>query len=241
LAKLYVMISIFIGGIMKQSKYSIFDYWRTKLNQNELFWSGLFENQPIGRDSVIISPVILNSYSNQAEVAWAVYPNVKSVIGFLKFIYLPTAFIGFIQKETEYLYYFQEDLDDVLDEYKEKYPEKIDLITKMEHFYYHLEELWGKDDASCLEGLKQWTNGFNENWEESVGVSLTFHVFRSPKEAADYIVKTYEEDLGIESLEDDIGLTKNEFLQLASDDIYQNDFLKRKFADILTNRLTVAF
>ena len=33
----------------------------------------------------------------------------------------------------------------------------------------------------------------------------------------------------------------NEFLQLASDDIYQNDFLKRKFTDILTNRLPVAF
>jgi hypothetical protein len=50
-----------------------------------------------------------------------------------------------------------------------------------------------------------------------------------------------EEDLGIELLEDDIGLTKNEFIQLASDDIYQNDFLRRKFTDILTNRLTVTY
>ena len=50
-----------------------------------------------------------------------------------------------------------------------------------------------------------------------------------------------EEGLGIESLEDDIGLTKNEFLQLASNDIYQNDFLRRKFTDILTNRLPVAY
>lgn len=226
---------------MKQSKYSISDYWRAKISQNEIFWSGLFENQPISRDSVIISPVILNSYSNQDEVAWAVYPNVKSVVGFLKFIYLPTAFIGFILEEIDSRYYFQDDLDAVLDAYKEEYPEKINLITKMEQFYYRLEELWEKDDATCLEELKRWTDSFNENWEESRGVSLTFNVFGSPKEAAEFIIQTYEEDLGIESLEDDIGLTKNEFLQLASDDIYQNDFLKRKFTDILTNRLKVAF
>ncbi len=165
---------------MKQSKYSISDYWRTKITQSEIFWSGLFENQPIGRDSVIISPVILNSYSNQDEVAWAVYPNVRSVVGFLKFIYLST-FIGFILEDIDSRYYFQDDLDDVLDSYKEEYFEKISLITKMEYFYYHLEELWGKDDAACLEELKRWTVSFNENWEESKGVSLTFNVLLHQK------------------------------------------------------------
>ncbi|WP_075980803.1 hypothetical protein [Bacillus massilinigeriensis] len=43
------------------------------------------------------------------------------------------------------------------------------------------------------------------------------------------------------SQEEEMGLTKNEFLELASDDIYQNNFLKRKVTGILTNRLNVAF
>ena len=46
------------------------------------------------------------------------------------------------------------------------------------------------------------------------GVSFSFQVFSSPKEAAHFIVATYEEDLGIESLEDDIGLSKSEFLDI---------------------------
>ena len=45
------------------------------------------------------------------------------------------------------------------------------------------------------------------------GVSLSFQVFASPKEAAHFITETSEEDLGIESLEDDIGLIKSEFIQ----------------------------
>ena len=44
---------------MKQSKYDISE-----------FWSGLLENQAITQDSVIITPVILNSNSDQAESAW---------------------------------------------------------------------------------------------------------------------------------------------------------------------------
>jgi hypothetical protein len=111
----------------------------------------------------------------------------------------------------------------------------------MESFYFELNDLWDDDNHTCLEKLKNWTIGFNEDWEETRGVSWSFQVFASPKEVAHFIIETYEEDLGIESLEDDIGLSKSEFIQLASDDIYQNDFMKRKFTDILTNRLKVAF
>jgi hypothetical protein len=226
---------------MKQSKYSILDYWRTKINQNEELWSGLFENQPISRDSVIINPVILNSYSNQMEDAWAVYPNPQSVLGFLKLIYLPTAFIGLIKEEMEYQYYLQEDLGEILAEYKKDYPDKLNLIMKMEAFYYEFNDFWVSDNQDCLQKLKQWSKGFNENWEEINGVSLSFNVFSSPKETINYIIEVYEEDLGIEMLEDDIGLTKGEFIDLAGEEIYRNDFMKRKFTEILTNRLKVTF
>ena len=225
---------------MKQSKYSIPDYWRSKIYQNEEFWVGLFENQPIKPESVIVSPVILNSYSNQHENAWAVYPNLHSILGFLKFIYLPTAFIGLVKEKMDYQYYFQDNLGEVLNEYRGQYPKKANLITKMEQHYYGLEDLWGMDEETGLEKLKQWMMHFNKNWEETNGVSLSFHVFTSPKEAVKYIIDVYEEDLGIDMLEEDLGITKNELLELVSDDIYQNDFLKRKFTDILTNRLIVA-
>jgi hypothetical protein len=73
---------------MKQSKYDISDYWRTKISQNEKFWSGLFENQAITQESVIITAVILNSYHNQAEDTWAVCPNPQSVLKVYLLTYL---------------------------------------------------------------------------------------------------------------------------------------------------------
>ncbi len=45
--------------MMKQSKYALPEFWKTKTKQEPL-WHGLFENKPIERNSFIISPVILN-------------------------------------------------------------------------------------------------------------------------------------------------------------------------------------
>lgn len=226
---------------MIKSKYVYPDYWKIKINKNGRFWEGLFEGQPIHKNSVIINPVILNSYSNQHENAWAVYPNVESVIGFLKFIYLPTAFIGLLKdKQLEYQYYFQENLYELLDDYKEKTPSKIDLISKMEKHFLEIDKL-SKETVLCLEDLHEWTVKFNRNWEEKMGISLSVNVLGSPKETVNFIIATYEEDLGIESLEDELRLSKSELLELASDEIYQNEFMKRKFTEIITNRLNVTF
>lgn len=227
---------------MKKSKYAISEYWRAKINNKENFWEGLFANQPIEKNSIIINPVILNSYSNQIEDAWAVYPNLESVIGFIQYIYLPTAFVGLIKEQNmEAQYYFQENLDGLLNQYKEDYPEKVQLLNKMEGLYFELMNCWIENKEDRLNKLKQWSNSFNENWEGKSGVTLSFNLFSSPREVATYIIKGYEEDLTIESLEEDIGMAKSQFLELTSDEIFQNDFMKRKFTDILTNRLNVTF
>lgn len=39
---------------MKQSKYALPEFWKTKTKQEPL-WHGLFENKPIERNSFIIS------------------------------------------------------------------------------------------------------------------------------------------------------------------------------------------
>ncbi|MED3564386.1 hypothetical protein [Bacillus xiapuensis] len=226
---------------MKQNKYLIADYWRNKIRQEEELWDGLFDNQPISQNSLIINSVILNSYSNQSENAWAVYPNPQSVLGFLKFIYLPTAFIGIIKPEIEYQYYFDDDLLDLLEEFKDENPENIDLISKMEKLYFSLEESWDEEHHLCLEKLKRWTAGFNGDWLKINATAVSFHVFSSPEEAAKYIIQVYEEDLGIDFLENDLGITKNELLKISGEEIFKNAFMKRRFTDILTNRLKVAF
>jgi hypothetical protein len=104
----------------------------------------------------------------------------------MKFINLPTAFVGLIKVGIEYQYYFQEDLGEVLIELRNEYSDKINLISKMEKFHYDLNNLWDDDNQSCLVKLKKWTIEFNENWEEPRGVSFSFNIFGTPNETVNF-------------------------------------------------------
>ncbi|HLQ74229.1 MAG TPA: hypothetical protein VK125_08360 [Bacillota bacterium] len=226
---------------MRQSKYAFPSFWKQKIEENEPFWEGLFENKPITQSSVILNPVIMNPYSDQAENSWIVYPNPQSVIGYLKYLYLPTAFIGLIEEEMDNPYYFVEDLIVLLDELKEENINKMNVISIMERDYIQLDELWDMSESACLEKVVEWTRNFNKTWNWH-NVSLNVHLFRSPKEAMNYVIKAYEtQELGIEQLENDLGFTVQQLREISSDAIFTNEFMKRKFIDLLDNRLAIHY
>jgi len=225
---------------MKQDKYEIYDYWSKLTNDGTSLWEGLFNNEPIKRESIFIAPTILNSYKNQKESGFAVYPSAKSVLGFLIYVYLPTAFFS-VFEYYDYNYMISDDLADFFREQKINHPDKIETIRKMESFYEELSTFWSYEEEIVLDKLIQWTEAFNEEWLNMSGIALSFTIFTSPMHLVNEVVKIYEEDLDIKMLEDDLGINKQEFFDLANDEIYTNEFMRRRFTDILTNRLNVTF
>lgn len=223
---------------MKPNKYSFPEYWESRVMQNVPFWGGLFENKPLTKESLIIQPVILNAYHKQAETNWVIYPNVHSVVGFLTYIYLPTIWNALILQNKEYRYYFSDHLGEFLERDKELYPEKITCINHLQTFYEKLQKLWDLDEHQCMEQLKRWANEFNKDWEGDPYILHTVHLFKSPKEAVTFIKNVYQKHSTLEELESNLNMSLQEFLKLTSDEIYHNEFMKRKFTDILSNRLT---
>src|SRR5699024_2347002 len=148
---------------MKQSKYQYYDYWMKKIQNVENLWSDLFDNKPIDRESIIVAPTILNSYKNQHEGAYVVYPNLKSVLGFLTYIYLPTAFSGVFNHDS-IDYIISDDLDDFFRELKINNPYKVEMIKQMESLYNDAHALWGHEEETLLDNLIEWTNRFNKDW-----------------------------------------------------------------------------
>ena len=220
-------------------QYQHYDYWLKRLENNEDLWSGLFENKPIDRESIIVAPTILNSYKNQHEDAYVVYPDAESVLGFLTYIYLPTAFSGVFDHDSAD-YIIGDDLDDFFREQKINNPNKVEMIKHMESLYNDAHALWIHEEGTLLDNFIEWTNRFNEDWLDIKGIGLSFTIFTSPADLANEVIRVYEEDLDIKMLEEDIGITKEEFINLASDDLYANEFMKRKFTEILTNRLIIS-
>lgn len=226
---------------MKKSKYKLRDYWQRKIQTGEEFLSGLFEGIPINPESIIIAPTMLHSYRNIEKSAFAVYPNSKSVLGFLKYLYLPTVMESIFDCDPKKEYFITGDLTDFFERQRSSYPKKIKLIEKMESLYYSLDNYWEDSDESCARNLKQWTKDFNENWLDVLGISFRFNIFTTPAALVTEVIKVYETNLDSETLESDLGISRDEFILFGGEHIYTNEFMKRKFTDILTNRLTVVF
>lgn len=203
-------------------------------------WAGCFDNQIINEDTVFLNVIIVNPYSNQNENSWVAYPDVYAALGFIKYIYLPTAIYGFFEKEAA-------DAGRIIEENMESYLQyqletnqsvSQELITELQVLYRQVDKLFSCNKKECFDGLKRIGKRLNNITPNEVYAYFYFYLFSTPKEVGEFLVDSYtsEEMLGIETLEEDLGVSKEEWIDITSH-VYENEFMKRRFTDILTNRL----
>lgn len=212
---------------------------------NNYFWENVakkeksdnpFATDPITEESVFFHGVLTNCHGDSYE-RWIHLPNVEALFGFLNYVFVTMAFFTFLSKEKELL--IQGDLDEILDimNTSEKCTRK-DLIPEMREFSFQIRELWNCEGEKCLDELKQFLKKYNERWNKELELFSYFDVFKSPYELGKYMVDSYEnsEMVDISMLEDQLGVTKAEWLKICSS-VYENDFMKRTFIVILNNRI----
>ena len=223
-----------IGGDILKSKYDNYYYWENIVKKDKS--ENPFASEPITEESVFFHGVIVNCHGQSYE-RWLHFPNNDALFGFLNYIFVSMAFFAFLSKETEFL--VQGNLDEMLDIMtdSEKCNRK-DLIPKMREFSSQIRELLNCDGVKCFDELKMFLENYNERWNKDLELFSYFDVFKSPFELGKYMVDSYEnsEETDISMLEDQLGVTKGEWLNICST-VYENDFMKRKFTEILNNRI----
>jgi hypothetical protein len=212
------------------SKYRYPDYWKVKTQKGDYWLSPV--NQVYKQNDLIFVGQILNHFSGQHESIRLLFPNIKAVIGFVQFIFLPTAFIG---------YYKIEEMDpktimlgdQTFSLLLEQLPlrEQADTSTKekMQRILETLETSWTLNEDESFYKLEQALRIL-----ESINVEhviTSFNVLRSPSRLATWLVNEYESEpiLGIHSLEEEVNMNIQEFLQLSKEAEHQPFQSKRFF------------
>lgn len=217
-----------------KSKYDNNYYWENIVRKDKN--DNPFAIEPITRESVFFHGVVINCHGESYE-RWLHFPNDKALLGFVNYVFAPMAFFAFLSNESELLN--QGDLDDILDlmSDSEKCSQK-NLIPEMKEFSSRLRELWNCDGEKCFDELKKFLMDYNERWNKELELFSYIEAFKSPLELGKYMVDSYEnsEETDISMLEDQLGVTKGEWLNICST-VYENDFMKRKFTEILNNRI----
>ncbi|KEI04270.1 hypothetical protein [Clostridium botulinum] len=212
-------------------KYNNYYYWKNVLCNKKEVWKCSIMNTLDLQESIYINTTILDYDKNTLDNNWACYPNIKALLGFIQYIYLPTAFFYIVNADNNDDIFMPICSTEEFIEYIKETGYNESIVNIMEQNLNELISYWNRDELS-INTIKKFCYKFNNIWNNEKNI-LYINVFSNPREIADFIIKN--EDF-IEVVEEDIGLSKNQFYNLC-ENIYYNKFTKNIFVEFLNNKI----
>jgi hypothetical protein len=219
------------------SKYRYPDYWKKKVKQGDSWLSPT--NQIYKQNDLIFLGQILNPYSGQQESVRLLFPDIKAVTGFVQYIFLPTAFVGYFmihEMDPQTIMIGDETFSSIINQLPLREEVTEETVMIMKEILELLESSWMLDDSETFMILDQVLRKLETIHVEHIITS--FNVLRSPSGLASWLVNEYESEpvLGIPSLEEEVKMNVHEFLQL-SKEAESKPFQSKRFFHSLDNVL----
>jgi hypothetical protein len=219
-----------------KSKYANFYYWENVIEKEGI--EKVFAETLVTKDSVFFHGVIADCSDNSSVIRWICFPDVKALLGFIYYAFLPTAFINLLTNNDE-PFQMAAPLNELLSVMSES-DECVnrDLIPSMREFDELIYKLWDMERSECIVELKKMSELYEKAWNTRKDKFSYFRVFNSPVELGEYLVDSYSgyDDVDISDLEEQLEVSKDEWLKICAE-VYENDFMRKKFADLLNNRV----
>lgn len=209
-------------------KYNNSNYWEGMVFERFNLWKDLFLDLPIKKDSVFINTTLINYSKDTLDTNWASYNDVKAILGFLQYIFIPTGFF-FVLNDLQEIYVTLGTSEVILEEFNDQFHDNIH-IKIMDTFIKELNTYWELNEEDCKIKLKEFCREFNNYWD-AYDEKLCINLFYSVNEIEKYIFETDNSQF-IEVVEEEIGLSRKEF-HGKFNDIYENQFMSKIFLNFL--------
>lgn len=217
-------------------KYKQYYFWENVLKNNEEVWKNSFRNMPLSRSSRFINTVVVDCNKGVVEDNWAYYPNIEALLGFVHHVFLPTVFALILFAESEEFVTPMADVKELLEHTEEVSDDVMrELIPIMRKQNEELENIWNLDEEEMWRELINFSQEFYEIWGKGLDVFFYFNIFKTPMEVGDYLIEEYEKDKMLDYFEDESGMSREEWVSTCTG-VYESDFLRKKFIDVLNNR-----
>jgi len=210
-------------------KYNSHYYWEGTLARKTDVWQKHFDDTADPHQVLFVNTTLIDYPRNTLDNNWACYPDSKSLLGFLLYMYLPMAFYFILHEETEKLLIPIASTQELLKSIQKMNREDASaMLSTIED----LVSFWELNESACRTALHHFCRRFNENW---YGYNTILHIgiFTSTQAIAHHIL---EEQEFPEVLEEDIGLTSRQLKELC-ENFYSDTFTRKTFVKILNNKI----
>ncbi|PAB57140.1 hypothetical protein [Anaeromicrobium sediminis] len=219
-------------------------FWENKIRNTDSILFGSIGQKRLTKESVIIYIGILDKKKDLLRCGWSSHVDVSTALGFLQYVFLPTAFYTWIDRESDGFYIplspFHVLKEEVLKNVKKEDCKDINNdAIRMERAYDYLNNIWKDDDEIKNKKLKKFCKDFNIIWDEEPEKKLFIRVFEKCEEIADFILEQVEEEFE-EVIEEEIGMSIDQ-LKFMCENAYNEPFINRNLIKILNTKIPIWF
>lgn len=187
-------------------------------------------------DSFMLKFYIINQDSNETFYKWFSFSNKEELLGFIKFIALPSAYCSraFGEKENSVLITAAV-YDDVL-ELLENNIVGVDneVINNFKKDYEKIEAIENKEEFD-LEMIKKFCDGFGDFLDYKSKVFSNIEVYEDVKTLGTELINDFEKDGMLDELERQMNMSKEEIEEMFLN-IDKNPFMLKKINTFLDSR-----
>ena len=209
-------------------KYNLVYYWENYLSKQE--------DICIEPKDYVLKFSLVNGYSNNYFSNWYSFEDTEGVIGFLKYVVIPSAYVTkLFGKEEENVFI------DAIDEYEimelaeeSSAINKRELIKKMNKEYDFITRIDKYDFGE--DGIKRFVELVEKNNRGNSKIFADVEFYKNVNEIGRSLVEEYEKEDMLDSLEKNMSLSKNQILNMF-EHIDQNVFMMKKLNTYLNNTL----
>lgn len=208
-------------------KYNNPYYWEGILLKKKNLWKNNFATITSPQDAIFVNTVVIDYGRDIIDNNWACYPEAKSLLGFIQYVYLPLAFFYIINEKNQDLYIPICSRSEMIECIKESGSHYGNM---MEEALEEISTYWELDNQACLGKIKEFSLKFNAVWSQEQFI-LNLGIFASTVEIAESIIKNCAMS-GV--LEEYTGVSTTQLMKLC-ENFYTDPFSKNAFVKILND------
>ena len=201
----------------------------------------LTEQEPFTEKTVFLWYKITEYYpdSSMTRSMWKLLPEAKAMVGYLRFIFLPSVLSIYLDLRTDDSSLPNRFLDaneiipeiEKLEDEKEAYGKSIESLRDS---IRKLDSLFELHDDKLVEELKKWAKQYTSGWgNKKYDIPETIEIFDSPRKVGEKVYRTIER-YAVRKFKEATAMSKGEWLSLCDTVLLNKDTGKwKQFLNVL--------
>ncbi|SDY44441.1 hypothetical protein [Tindallia californiensis] len=217
-----------------------FHFWEDQIKKTDHLLFGGDDERRITSKSIIMYIEILDRQKDILKSGWSSYEDVDTAHGFLQYVFIPTAYYTWIERQSEGLWIPLSPFDvlkyEVLKGFDGLEDRAMLESDKMERAYEVLSDIWGTSQEEKQIKLEKFCDDFNKMWNREPDQKIYVRIFKKPVEVYKHICWGEFEEV----IEEEISMPIEDF-RFICESAYDQPFINKNLIKILNNIIPLWF